>query len=252
MDKTLLPATAEAMGLRVAPHARVVDVAAAATFAAQHGYPIVLKRSRDGVTICADATELAAAFTALSESMANDFEAAEPGLLAQEFVEGSIACYPAVAWQGELLAGYAAERLVADPEPQGPATVNRYHRSPVLREMATAVAKGFGMTGFFSLECVVDRKSGTPYLLGIHRGIAANTHRGSAYGVDPCKALHAAVNGLPLPTRADFDEGEEHIGVHFPQEWLRDPDSTWLRDYAVDIPWEEPELFEAMLALRQG
>ncbi len=59
------------------------------------------------------------------------------------------------------------------------------------------------------------------------------------------------MHGLPPPTRADFDEGEEHIGVHFPQEWLRDPDSAWLRDYAVDVPWEEPELFEAMLALRQ-
>ncbi len=256
IDKTLLPAAADAMGVRVATHARVANVAAAREFAAKHGYPIVLKRPHstagDGVTVCANEAEIATAFAALTESMMSDFEGVmAPGLLAQVFVDGTTAFYPAAAWKGELLVGYAAEKLVGHPEPMGPATVNRYHRSPALRDMAVALAKGFGMTGFFSLECIVDRKSGVPYLLEINRRIVANTHRGSAYDVDPCKALHAALHGLPLSTRADFDEGEEHIGVHFPQEWLRDPDSTWLRDYAVDVPWEEPELIEAMVALRR-
>jgi predicted ATP-grasp superfamily ATP-dependent carboligase len=256
IDKTLLPAAADAMGVRVAPYARVANVAAAVEFAAKHGYPTVLKRPHstagDGVAICADEAELAAAFPALTESMTSDFEGVTaPGLLAQAFVEGTTAYYPAAAWKGELLVGYAAERILGHPEPKGPATVNRYHRSPALREMAARLAKGFGMTGFFSLECIVGRKDGMPYLVEINRRIVANTHRGSAYDVDPCKALHAALHGLPPPTRVDFDEGEEHVGVHFPQEWLRDPDSTWLRDYAVDVPWEEPELIEAMVALRR-
>ena len=37
----------------------------------------------------------------------------------------------------------------------------------------------------------------------------------------------------------------------FPQEWLRDPASAFLRDYPVDIPWDDPELFEAMIAMRK-
>ena len=49
---------------------------------------------------------------------------------------------------------------------------------------------------------------------------------------------------------ADLDVGEEHLTVHFPQEWLRDATSHWLRDYPVDVPWDEPELIDAMLALR--
>jgi hypothetical protein len=53
-----------------------------------------------------------------------------------------------------------------------------------------------------------------------------------------------------LDDAPDFDDGEERIGVSFPQEWLRDPDSPWLRDYPVDLPWEEPELIEAMIAWR--
>jgi hypothetical protein len=38
--------------------------------------------------------------------------------------------------------------------------------------------------------------------------------------------------------------------VHFPQEWLRDPRSHYLRDHPVDVPWDEPELIRAMLARR--
>jgi hypothetical protein len=57
------------------------------------------------------------------------------------------------------------------------------------------------------------------------------------------------MHGLPYTGRTDLDEGEAHICVSFPQEWLRDPESKWLRDYPVDVPWDEPELFEAMLDL---
>ena len=165
---------------------------------------------------------------------------------------GTSVSYRGAAWKGELLSGYAAEKLAALPQPNGASTVSRYHRSPVLREMASTLAKALEITGFFSVECVIDGSSGDPCLLGIKRRITANTHRGSAYDVDPCKALLAALQGLPATTRTDFDEGEEHIGVHFPQEWLRDPGSRWLRDYPVDLPWEEPELIEAMIALRRG
>ena len=47
-----------------------------------------------------------------------------------------------------------------------------------------------------------------------------------------------------------MDEGEEYLNVHFPQEWLRDARSHYLRDYPVDVPWDEPELIKAMCARR--
>jgi len=40
--------------------------------------------------------------------------------------------------------------------------------------------------------------------------------------------------------------------VSFPQEWLRDPQSRWLRDYPVDVPWDESQLLAAMLARRRA
>ena len=36
----------------------------------------------------------------------------------------------------------------------------------------------------------------------------------------------------------------------FPGEWLRDPQSHWLRHYSVDVPWDEPDLVNAMMDLR--
>ena len=43
----------------------------------------------------------------------------------------------------------------------------------------------------------------------------------------------------------------EKLGVDIKTlgKWLRDPESKWLRDYPVDVPWDEPALFEAMLDL---
>lgn len=254
IDKTLLPTAAEGMGVRVAPYAHVASISEAEAFASAHAYPLVLKRRHssagDGVAICSDAASLPTAFAELVRTAGLDLEGEGTSLLAQAYVPGPVMFYPAAAWKGELLTGYAAEKLLGNPEPKGPATVNRYHRSPMLRELAVRLARGFGISGFFSLECIVSDRDGLPYLLEINRRIVPSNHRGSAFDVDHCVALHAALVGVASTTRADFAEGEEHIGVHFPQEWLRDPASPWLRRHPVDVPWDEPELIAAMLALR--
>jgi hypothetical protein len=54
----------------------------------------------------------------------------------------------------------------------------------------------------------------------------------------------------PYTLRTDLDAGEEDLVAHFPQEWLRDMGSSHLRTLRVDVPWDEPELIEAMLKLR--
>jgi len=135
---------------------------------------------------------------------------------------------------------------------KGPATVTRYHRSPAMREFARRLVKGFGMSGLLGLECVLANGSGEPYLIEINRRIVPGTHRGRELGVDQCAALHAALDGLPNPTRTDLEAGEEIVRVSFPQEWLRDPQSRWLRDHPVDVPWAELGLLRAMLARRRA
>jgi hypothetical protein len=103
------------------------------------------------------------------------------------------------------------------------------------------------ISGYFSPEFLIDKRTDQPYLLEIGRSVAAGAHCGGAVGVDHWKALHASLQGTATATRADLDVGEEHLIVNFPQVWLRNRTSRWLREYPVDVPWDDPELIEAML-----
>jgi predicted ATP-grasp superfamily ATP-dependent carboligase len=255
IDKTALPPAAQSLGLRVPPFAIVTAQADAERFAATHGYPLVLKRNfssaSDGVAICAGPADVAPALAALTGAARRDFDPqGGERLLAQAHIAGASRYYPAMAWQGTLLAGYAAEKLEPGPGDSGIPTVQRYHHDASLRAVAAALARGFGISGFFSPEFIVDEKTGDAYLIEINRRLVGGAHRGSPIGVDHWAALHAALQGIPSPTRDDLDPEESHVAVHFPQEWLRDPDSRWLRDYPADVPWDDPKLLEALIALR--
>jgi hypothetical protein len=255
IDHTLWPPAAAALGVRVPPFVITSDVGEAEIFAATNGYPLVVKRhyafAGQGVATCSNRDELARAFTLLPRAL--DLDLDEPGsgrLLVQASLPGRARHYAAAAWQGALLAGWAADTLVADPALAGSGAVFRFHRSPEVRGFAEQLARGFGITGIFALQCIVDPRTGESSLVGIDRGIAPGSHRGSGFDVDLCAALHAALHGVASTSRADLDEGEEGVDVRFPEEWLRDSGSDYLQSYPVDVPWEEPELIEAMLALR--
>lgn len=254
VDKTRLPGAATAMGVAVPPFAIVGSVADADAFGRAHGYPIVVKRAHGfagaGVAICAGADDVAAAFDRFSAPQALDFGDTRSPLLVQAHVPGTVQYYLSTAWQGRLIAGYASEKIVANPHPTGPPTVTRHFRSPQLRSIAESLAAGFGISGHYFVEFIVQAATGAPLVLEINRRITPGSHRGSLRNVDHWAALHAALTGTRSPSRSDFDEGEESLVVWFPEEWLRDPGSRYLRDHVVDAPWDEPELFTAFTAMR--
>jgi len=255
VDKTLLPAAAEALGVRVPRFAVVATLAAAEAFAAENGYPTVLKRSHgfagEGVALCADRRELAASFVAFSRVDPLELEGkAGVRLLCQAYIPGPVRLQGIAAWDGEVLAGFAREKLVSHPPPKGPSTVTRYLRAPETREFAATLVRGFGMKGLMAFEFIAHQETGLAYLIEISRRTTPGTYTGGLIDVDLCAALYGAINGTPSTSRQNLDEGEEHVLAHFPQEWLRDPASAYLRDYRVDAPWDEPELFEALLAMR--
>jgi len=255
VDKTLLPPRAESLGVRVPPYAIVADITGAATFLGQHPYPVVLKRGHGfaglGVAICADHAELVRAFAAFAPANAREVRAEGPDrYLLQDHVAGRIQYFHALAWRGELIAGWALEKLIANPAPTGPPTMTRYFAGVNLRTIAGNLARGFGISGLFFAEFIVDSATGTPYLLEINRRVSPATHRGALFGIDLCAALGAALEGTVAQSRTALGAEEEGISVHFPQEWLRDPHSPHLRQYPSDVPWDEPELLEALLKLR--
>lgn len=256
VDKTMLPPAAARAGVRVPEHAVITTHDEAIAFAGEHGYPVVMKRpytsTGDGVRIAADAAELGDAVTTLAAPKPDDLEPDKSGrLLIQKHVAGHICYQNAAAWQGRLLAGYAGDRLQAHGRSILPATVVRYHDAPTLRQFSERLVEAFGMTGLFTSEYIVEKSTGLPYLIEINRRISPGTHYGAVMNVDLCAAFHAAMHGAPSPTRSRLDAGEERMFVQFPAEWLRNPESGWLRQYPVDIPWDDPELLDAMLALRR-
>ena len=254
IDTTLLPPAARALGVRVPEHAIVADFAAADAFASAHGYPVVVKRSSapasDFVAVGTNRDSLRRAFGAPATTGPTDRAAAGTWLV-QQHVRGRICRENVAAWQGKRLAGFAVERLAGDDEAKGPATVIRWFHSPGLRDISERLVSGFGMSGLFEIECVVDERTGDAYLTEVNRRLTSAMHIGERIDVDLCAALHAALTGTASTSRSDPAPGEEGIAVYFPQEWLRDPESAYLRDHPVDIPWDDPDLLDAMVAMRK-
>lgn len=154
-----------------------------------------------------------------------------------------------VTWDGVVLAGFAREKIVANP-PTGPSTVVRCVHSAEVRRFSERLAQGLGINGFFGVEYIVDDRAGEAWLLEINRRTTNGIPLGSMINVDLCAALCAAINGEPATGRVDLAEGEEHVIAHFSQEWSRDPESRFLKECRVDIPRDDPGVLEAMLALR--
>ena len=255
VDKTLISQAAEAAGVRVPPHRIVADPAEASAFAAAHGWPVVLKRSRstagDGVAICASPDALTREFARLASGRTpRPGESGPARLVVQAYIRGRTQYYAGTAWRGAMLCGYAVDKLAG--EPKGAASVVRYFHSPELTESAARLAAAFGASGIFAPEYIIDERSHEPYLLEVNRRVTPGTHRGEFFAMSSGAALLAAVEGKPPGTRARLDDGEERNFVSFPHEWLRDPGSAYLREYPVDAPWDELELFEAMLAMRHA
>jgi predicted ATP-grasp superfamily ATP-dependent carboligase len=254
VEKTLLPPAAEALGIRVPPYAIIDTLAAAQSFANARDYPIVLKRDHstagEGVAIVDSQSQLAAAFERLARPDPSALGHAETGsLLIQALIVGDVHYENTAAWNGRRIGGFAVHRLeYADVK--GPAAVIRCYRSEEIGDFSSKLVRGFGMTGLFATEYIVEQASGEAYLLEVNRRMTPGFHVGSRIGVDLCVALHCAMQGTAPTTRTGMDEGEEHLNVHFPQEWMRDPRSHYLRDHPVDVPWDEPELIKAMLARR--
>lgn len=254
VDKTLLPPAAEALGVRVPPYAVVAGVAEARAFAEAQGYPVVLKRgygaAGEWVAIASDAGDLARAFSRLAAATTLNLEGSvDARMLIQSHISGKIVLESIVAWDGVVLAGFAREKVMAHSA-TGPSTVVRCMCAPEVRRFSELLATGLGINGLFGIEYIVDDRAGDAWLLEINRRTTNGIPLGAMINVDLCAALYAAINAEQRTVRGDLAKGEEHLIAHFPQEWLRDPESRYLRQCRVDAPWDDPDVLEAMLALR--
>lgn len=252
IDKTLLPAAAAALGVRVPAHAVISDIDAAGEFARMHGYPVVLKRAfgtaGQAVEVVREQAQLRPSFRKLSLATGRTLWNS-PNLLVQAWVPGKGLLRAVAAWGGVAYAGMTREVLMRWSE-TGPSTVVRCRRAPEAARFSELLAAGFGMSGFFGAEFIEHEQTGDVYLLEINRRITRGVPLGGFVGVDLCAALASALEGRVYEERTDIAAGEEHLVAEFPQEWLRDPNSPYLRNARSDIPWYDADLLRAMLAMR--
>lgn len=254
VDKTRLPLVAAQLGVRVPPFRVIAGAAEGEPFITEHGFPVVLKRRHStagaGVEICADLAAYEAACASLLRPQAEALPAAgTPRLMLQKAIRGRRKFHPGLAWRGALQMGWAAEVLEA-LSAKGPGAVTRQHHDPLAYEQVALLARGLGLHGIFGVEFLVEDGTGLPYVVEINRRISPGFHRGTDIGADLGIALREMLSGATVSTRRRLDDTESHRTVSFPQEWLRDPHSAHLREEAVDVPWDDPALIRAFLAMR--
>jgi predicted ATP-grasp superfamily ATP-dependent carboligase len=255
VDKVRLPPLAASLGVRVIPWVEARNFSDVAAFAASHGYPVVLKAATgaggEGVVICREASQAANAFERLRLHREQDSPDASQLIVVQEYIPGETIGRPAVGWNGRELAGITRQFVVKNPPETGPGSVVRFYCEPEARVFSDALARGLGMRGFFAAQFIVHARTHELYLLEISRRVTPGHHSGSLVGVDLCAALYAALTGAPSKVPPDLPSGLERTVAQFPQEWLRDPQSAYLRDYPLDAPWGDPDLLRAMIAMRK-
>ena len=258
VDKTLLPAAAEALGVRVPPHAVVSSPAAARAFAEANGFPVVLKRAfgtaGQAVEIVQESARLDSAFAKLAAAVptmqwSTPWSSNE--LLVQARIPGRGLLRAVAAWRGVARAGMTREVLLRSSA-TGPSTVVRCRQSQEANRFAELLAAGFGISGFFGPEFIEHERTGEVYLIEINRRVTNGVQLSALVGVDVCGALAAALDGRDYSGRTDVAAGEQHLIAEFPQEWLRDPESPYLAGARTDIPWNDPAVFRAMVAMRSG
>jgi hypothetical protein len=74
-------------------------------------------------------------------------------------------------------------------------------------------------------------------------------HLALGAGRDIPAALCSAVSGEPVRVSSPITE-KDTIAL-FPQEWIRDSASPYLRSAYHDVPWEEPELIRDCIGARE-
>lgn len=259
-DRGALLRLARSLGVRTPMSASVGSPEALADWAAERGFPAVLKSDRSwggrGVTVLRGAAELAPAFRrarrapwkeVLSDWLLRRDPAplldrlfkSPPALTVQDYVRGRAANRAVACWRGEILGGLSVEALQTQG-PAGPASVVRVIENAEMTEAARRIVGALGLSGFCGLDFILEAGSGRAELIELNPRATPVCHLGRA-GAPSLPALllgrlrHAPVRDAPEPHRGA-------VVAIFPGEWSRDPCSRWLVEAFHDVPWGEPAL----------
>jgi formate-dependent phosphoribosylglycinamide formyltransferase (GAR transformylase) len=263
-------ALAHAEGIR-APQAEVIqDVEHLKAWTTQTGFPTVLKANGtsggDGVRIVRTMKDAETAFHALQAApllaraakralVDQDKTLIWPSLLrrrsvvsAQTFVAGHEATSTICCWQGKALASLHFE-VVQKASSAGHATVVRLIENAEMAAAAEKIIRKLRLSGFYGFDFMIEAGTGDAYLIEVNPRATQVGHLRLGPGHDLPAALHAALCGKAAQPAPKVTE-KATIAL-FPQEWIRDSGSEFLRSAYHDVPWDEPELMRECVNSRR-
>ena len=181
----------------------------------------------------------------------DDWALVEPSLLrrrsvvnAQKFVEGCEGTSVVACWEGAVLASVHFE-VIKKRNAAGPATVVRLVDNDDMSETVNRIVRRLKLSGIHGFDFMLEAGTQKPYLIEINPRPTQLCHLTLGPGRDIPAALLSAVSEKPVAPSPRLTENDT-IAL-FPQEWIRDPHSSFLRSAYHDVPWQEPRLIEACI-----
>lgn len=162
-----------------------------------------------------------------------------PLVNAQSFIAGKEATSLVACWRGRVLADVHFEVLNKGIS-AGPASVLRVIENAEMLNATKAMVRRLNLSGLHGFDFMLEANTSDAYLIEINPRSTQVGHLSLGPGRDLSAALFSAVTGQELRESPKVTE-KDTIAL-FPQEWLRDSKSEYLRSAYHDVPWEEPEL----------
>lgn len=255
IDKSRLFDVARRAGVRTAEGGGATSVDDAVALARQIGYPVIVRpavgSAGEGTARCATESDVRAALAALARPDSWTPHDA-PRAVVQRWIDGNVVVRASVAAKGMEIAGATRRRIATHPGPFGPASVVEFIGLPAVQAANRRLFAALDMHGFVGVQYMLEPGADEPLLIEVNRRMLPATHGCAMVGIDLAGALAAVGSERAWDGPADLPVGPGLRVALFPQEWYRDPDSSWLRTLASDAPWHDPALFAAMLALPFG
>jgi len=160
------------------------------------------------------------------------------GVTVQSYLRGAERTAMAVAHNGELQACVCFEVAQAS-KLCGPSTVLRVVDDPVMVAAIRVVLRRMGATGFCGFDFMLN-DAGEPLLIEMNTRPTQLAHLPLGQGRDLVAAYVRSMLGHETPDRASAADG--NLIALYPQELMRDPQSTLITGAYHDVPWESPAL----------
>jgi hypothetical protein len=154
----------------------------------------------------------------------------------QRAIAGTPAMYCAVAWHGQVLAGFAGIKRKTRM-PNGPSTTVCLGPNAKMAQAVETMVRGLGATGFIAFDFMIEAVTGHVYLLECNPRPNQVCHLGVRIGVDLAEALASASENLRTQTATC-----EAMITLFPQQWQGSTPGIVPPEADVDVPWDDPGL----------